>query len=190
MDNIAEQLKQLDEWELLRWYDSLLPDLYPILRGGVFHRTGIKNYHQIKRDGFIFPNTGKYQFTYESSKRSFAFHQGYISLFDFIQPTVQQCIITCHNWEGFFCDQKPVTVVFKLNSEKLADKMKPNSIGPPHKQSELYLPFVEAWYPDPIPFSFTDKFICSFHSTELKKKCFKEFGISRIAEFEAFLQSF
>ena len=192
MNQLQKELNELNDYERAQWEDSSLPLLYPHLNGNIFHRTSIKSYFGIIRDGYIKANRGQYDYTYEVSERSYCIYKGWIALFDFIQPTLKDCIATHHTWNRFFFDQKPATVVLQLNAEKLSDKLIPNTMGPKigSKDYRLYLPDVEAWHPEPIPIDFIAAMYCSYYDQNKQESVFKKFEKFESLEFEEYLRSF
>lgn len=154
----------LDQIDIDKWKDSAASRLYPILKGGLYHRTSVKNYFGIKQDGYIYPNTGQYDCTYPQSKVYYGYSKGFISLFDFANATLKECIIMHHAWNQFFFDQDPVTIVLKLNRDDLSYKLIPNSSAPRERPFyKGHIHYVEAWYPEPIKFSSIEEFCISFY---------------------------
>ena len=172
--------------EIEQWENSSASKLYPILKGGLYHRTSVTNYFSIKKDGYIYPNKGQFQFTYPQSEYYYGYSNGLICLFDFAVPTLKECIITFDSWEQFFFDQHPVTIVFKLNREDLSDKLIPNSAAPKNRPNyKGHIHYVESWYPEPISFSSIEGFcIPCYLEGELKVVFFEK---SIINEFEKVL---
>jgi hypothetical protein len=128
------------------------------LRVGVFHRTDVEGYRGIRKCGQIIPNDGTLSPSYPQSKGYYGYSKGYICLFDFESAREEDYRANHHMWAQFFYDGKPVTIVLKLNREKLAAKLIPNS-SRPKPGDACYKPaiaYVEAWYPDPIPLSSVD----------------------------------
>jgi len=192
MNKLQKELNKLDEYELSRWEDSSLPNLYPYLKGNIFHRTCIKSYFSIIRDGYINANKGQYKYTYDASGQSYSSYKEWIALFDFIRPTLKDCIMMYHMWSRFFFDQKPATVVLQLDAQKLSDKLIPNTRGPKigSKNYKLFLPHVEAWYPDPIPINFITAMYCSYYDQNKQESVFKKFDKFESLKFEEYLRSF
>jgi len=163
MNNI--NYEGLREDEIESWEASEISKIYPKLLGGLFHRTNIEGYRGIRKHGRILPNQGQFPFTYPQSKISLAFSKGYTSLFDFGSVRDRDCISNHHNWGGFFFDQKPITIILCLNRGALSKKLIASSSVP--KLGEpgyiFRIPYVEAWYPEPIPFGAIDGVIFTIH---------------------------
>lgn len=178
--------KGLEDYEIQSWRHSTISKIYPKLRGGLFHRTNISGYRGIKKSGNILPNRGLFPFSYPQSETYFAFSRGYISLFDFELASDRDCISIHHTWDHFFFDGKPITIVFRLNRDYLSQKLIPNSSGskwgePNHRS---YIPYVEAWYPEPIPFNVIDDFIIVVYRGLDTAPLFLEFTNNEISIFE------
>jgi len=150
----------LREDEIESWQHSGLSKIYPLLRGGLFHRTSIEGYRGIRRSGQISPNRGQFPFTYPQSQAYYCFSKRYVCLFDFRSISDQKCISIQHIWGQFFFDQKPFTIVFRLNRDSLSEKLIPSTAvkqtDPDYKPRIAY---IEAWYPEPIPFEAIDGFL-------------------------------
>jgi hypothetical protein len=95
--------------------------------------------------------------------------------------TEREHILEAETWSFFFWDDlKPVTIVIELNQQELQAKLVPNSVAQAKKMEEKspvdrdkawsYIPYVEAWYPEPIPVSAISSYILVFHPA-----CFQEF---------------
>lgn len=171
--------------EIESWEASAISKIYPLLKGSICHRTSIEGYRGIKDSGFIYPNTGQYPYTYPQSKVYFASSKGYVSLFDFTSVLDRDCISNHHTWGKFFFDQEPVTIVLRLNEEHLVDRI-PNNLAPKSGNAEYkgYIPYVEAWYPGPIPFGAINRLIISRWSGRDELPFFIEFSIEEIEDFE------
>ncbi len=176
----------LEEHEIQSWEVSTISKIYPLLKGGIFHRTSIEGYRGIKNSGKISPNVGQFRYTYPQSEFYFAFYRGYVSLFDFTSVRDRDCISIHHTWGGFFFDQKPITIVLRLSKEYLFDKLIPNDSAPKLGNPEYkgYLPYVEAWYPELIPFKAIEGLIISLSQGFNKSPIFQEFSTAEIDNFE------
>jgi len=102
-----------------------------------------------------------------------------------VKPTLKECVFQHHNWEPFFYDQKPVTIVLKINIEKTQDKIINYHTVPKSKDFYKfnYIPYVESWYPEPIPFDFIDSFRMSFFDEKKSVPHFEGFDKENINEF-------
>ena len=163
----------------------------PLLRKGVFHRTGIEGYKGIRQTGNILPNKGNFPFSYPQSEKYYGYSMGYICLFDFEAAREEDYRGNYHLWADFFYDHKPKTVILKLNRQKLADKLIPNSARP--KNGEVgYKPaiaYVEVWYPVAIPVSAIDSYIVTWLDSKTHKLVFQEYSKEQTKEFEKLIFS-
>lgn len=140
---------------------SGLDRLLPVLREGLYHLTSAEGYAGILCSGFIEPNDGRFPNTFERSVHSYSRSRGYTSLFDFETPTLEQCVSEEPKWAEFFTQRKPSIVLIKLDRQKLVPRLIPNErakqeVGYGHP---IWMPYVEVWYPDPIPFSWAKKLV-------------------------------
>lgn len=175
----------IKNYELESWKNSTVSKIYSFLKNGLFHRTSINGYRGIKRSGKILPNSGQFPYTYPQSKYYFGTSKSYVSLFDFSSAQYRELITIHHTWGGFFYDQKPVTIVLRLNKRLLSGKLIPNSIAKlDNPENKGYIPYVEAWYPEAIPFSAIIGLIISFEVEIDKPPFFQEFPVKEIDEFE------
>ncbi len=148
--------KDIEDYEQESWNNSTVSKIYPFLKD-----------------------------TYPQSKFYFASFKSYVSLFDFSAAQYKQLISIHHTWGGFFFDQKPITIVLRLSKEELLDKLIPNSaakLDNPEKKG--YIPYVEAWYPEPIPFNAILGLIISFDVGGDDLPFFQEFAMKDIDDFE------
>lgn len=150
MENCARSLR-----------DSGLNQLLPVLREGLCHLTDAAGYAGIRSSGYIEPNDGRFPNSFERSAHSYGRSRGFISLFDFETPTLDTCVSEEPKWTTFFVQRKPSLVLIRLDGQKLAAKLVPNErareevgLGRP-----VWMPHIEVWYPDPIPFSWTTELV-------------------------------
>jgi len=132
----------------------ILPDWFSIVRREVCHRCSVEGLRNILETGAIRPNDGSFPDTYPQSQDSYARANHYVSLFDFATQTEQECVQQMHYWYRFFFDQKPVTIVILLDRQSLAARLIPNKEAQEHtgeRDYPIFLPGVEAFYPEPIP---------------------------------------
>ncbi len=176
----------LEEHDIESWEVSIISKIYPLLKGGIFHRTNIEGYRGIKNSGKILPNVGQFPYTYPQSEFYFASSRGYVPLFDFTSVRDRDCISIHDTWGGFFFDQEPITIVLRLSKEYLVDKLIPNDSAPKLGNPEYkgYIPYVEAWYPEPIPFEAIGGLIISLSLGLNKSPIFHEFATTEIDNFE------
>jgi hypothetical protein len=179
-------LEGLEQREIESWQESEISKIYPLLRGGLFHRTSIEGYRGIRSSGQIFPNRGQFPFTYPKSKSFLAFSRGYVSLFDFGSVRGQDCISIYRTWRPFFFDQKPATIILRLNRDSLSQRLIPNSCAPKLGAPDYkgHIPYVEAWYPESIPFEAVDGFIVTIYRGPGNAPFFEEFTKAEVDQFE------
>jgi hypothetical protein len=175
----------LEEYEIRNFYDSFIIPLFPLLRQGIYHRTSIESYRGIRKDGYIIPNDGRFSFTYPQSEHSYAFANGFVSLFDFESVTIEHCILIQSTWMDFFVDFTPATILLKLDRRKLKEKLIPNEAAPKpgSKDYRVFIPYVEVWYPEPIPLSVIQNYIVVL-SRWPNELTFEVFDNDRVTEFK------
>ena len=175
----------LDEDDIKSWLRRPISKVYPHIRGGLFHRTSIVGYRGIREAGHISPNTGQFPFTYAKSEIFWGYARGYVSVFDFGPTTDQECVRRHVVWGPFFFDQQPVTIVLRLNREMLKDKLIPNSAAPQSgPDAWRYIPHVEAWYPEDIPFEAIEGLIFTKSRGHRRAPMFKELHKDAVNRFE------
>jgi hypothetical protein len=156
---------------------STVYPLMPRLRKGLFHRTHLNGFKGIRNCGRILPNDGSLPVSYPQSSIYYGFSRGYVCLFDFESAREKDYCANHQMWAHFFHDGKPITIILKLNRQKLAPKLIPNASRP--KPGNVgYKPaiaYVEAWYPEPIPLSYVDGALVTCLSPE-RDLVFKEFS--------------
>ncbi|MCK5058854.1 MAG: hypothetical protein KAT34_19560 [Candidatus Aminicenantes bacterium] len=145
----------VEESDVQSFQESGITDLFKVLCKGLYHCTSIENYYKIVEDGFLRPNEGQFNFTFPQSENSFGYSKGCISLFDF-ESTREEYAISQHmKWRGFFICWKPATILLNFCHQFCKDKLIPNSSRPrPGDKNKNYknaIPYVEVWYPEPIP---------------------------------------
>jgi hypothetical protein len=131
-----------------------LPGWFSIVKNDLCHRTGIEALNNIFDTRAILPNDGTFPDTYPQSKVSFARVHNLVSLFDFEKQTEDACLKQIHDWYRFFFDHKPVTIVILLDRQILTNKIITNESAVEITKGTfdpIFLPHVEAFYPQPIP---------------------------------------
>ncbi|MBI3799289.1 MAG: hypothetical protein HY268_20280 [Deltaproteobacteria bacterium] len=75
----------------------------------------------------------------------------------------------------FFVKDEPVTILIHLSREKLAPKLIPNEAVETEAdyRQRLRIPYVEVWYPEPIPLSAIQSFILVFPSKPVRYLIFR-----------------
>jgi hypothetical protein len=110
---------------------------------------------------------------------------GYICLFDFESAREEDYGSNYFlAWCGFFTKREP-TIVLRLNRQKLADKLIPNSKRPRLGKTGYKgsIPFIEVWYPEAIPVSAIDSYVVIQRKSERYLGA-QEFPKERIREFD------
>lgn len=179
-----------EDYEMQSFRESEVYPLMPLLREGVLHTTNIQGYQGIRQSGKILPNNGKFPLSYPQSEYYYGCSMGWICLFDFESAREEDYIKNHPIWADFFANHKPkrgpATIVLKLNRQKLADKLIPNSVRP--KPGEPgYKPaiaYVEAWYPEAIPTSAIDSYIITSRNSENRELEFQEFPKEDLGKLE------
>ena len=121
----------------------------------LFHVTSHFGYRGIKLNAAILPNSGKRDFSFGQSKRSYAKKNNYVSLFEFEDPSNKKIELIKDTWLNIMAKHQPAIVIV-LKRASLNDKIIPNaSLGdryaqPNFMKNNYYVPRVEAWYPEPI----------------------------------------
>lgn len=176
----------VEEHELESFRESSVFPIFPFLRTGLLHRTGIEGYKGIGQSGYIIPNQGQFPYSFPQSKFYYSHHKKYVCLFDFELATEEECIIVHDTWVQFFSDHKPVTIVLRLNRQKLGKDLIPNSAAPKLSEDgyKAYIPYVEAWYPKPIPVEAIDSYIIIMRSAQTHELIGHEFSKEEVKELE------
>jgi hypothetical protein len=106
--------------------------------------------------GAILANSGT-TFNFSQSKTSYAFKNGYISIFDFKNCSKKNVEIMANAWTRILYTHKK-TVLILLDYALLADKIISNKIlldqvnkNPSLIKDNYFIPHVEAWVPSVIP---------------------------------------
>jgi hypothetical protein len=181
----------LEEHEIESWEDHPISNIYPFLRGDLFHRTNFEGYRGIREAKQILPNTGQFPYTYPQSEFSYGANIGGVSLFDFTSASDRDCISIHLTWGGFFFDQKPATIVFRMDKEFLSQKLISNSDAPKlsDPQYKGYIPFIEAWYPEPIPFDAIVGIIISMDRGFGKLPIIEEYSMAEIKDVDLLIDN-
>jgi hypothetical protein len=179
-----------EEYAAQSFRESSVYSLFPELRKGILHRTSIGGYKGIGESGFIEPNKGQLPYSYPQSKFYYGPSMGYVCLFDFESADEKDCILIHHTWAQFFSDHKPATIVLRLNRKALAGDLIPNSAAPKlgSKEYRAKIPYIEVWYPRPIPVSAIDGYIVVVGGSRSEGVLFEEFPKEKIQEFDETLK--
>lgn len=133
---------------------DIVERLLTAIDDGPLHVTSPNGFRGIRRDGFVFPNHGQLVRTYPQSDGSFADRRGSVSLFDLNTPTREQIDAQWCKCGDIFLRQR---VVLVFDRSELAPDLIPNSVARivVPRERGIYVPYLEAWYPRPVPVSFT-----------------------------------
>ncbi len=162
--------------------ESWLSEYSTLLRSTIWHMTSIEGIIGIHQSGYIEPNLGNRKYTYSQSKNSYGKLKNYVCLFDFYSVDDDEFIYTFDKWKGFFSCHKPFTIALELNHKFLASDLIANYIAREEVgYKKVWIPYVEVWYPKPIPvFSIRKYFVIP---TAYQKKEFIELTESELIEF-------
>jgi hypothetical protein len=126
----------------------------PLLRGRVFHVTEEATFEDISRSGWIY-NHRQAQFTlaFGQSKNSYGRKRGWVSLFDLSNRTdaeIKEALIRYYFLRVFRTEHPCICLLFiaeRTWSSLIPWQRAREEVG----GGEMYIPFVEAWYPGDIP---------------------------------------
>jgi hypothetical protein len=139
--------------------------LLPLLRGRVFHVTEEETFEEICRREWISGKQIQLGFAPTRPEESYGYKRGWVSLYDLSDPTdreIKEALLrywllkTLRNKGTHVCliiaeSAWPVLISWKRASRE-------------GKGKELFIPFVEAWYPGDIPLQLiTDSFALTHH---------------------------
>lgn len=140
--------------------------ILPFLRGRVFHMTEEETFEEICRRGWI---TGQQQmqhaFAPRQSEQSYGYKRGWVSLYDLSDPTdaeIKESLIRYWLLKTLRSEGTHVVLIIAESAWPLLISWKRASQE--GKGKELFIPFVEAWYPGDIPLQLiTDSFALTHH---------------------------
>jgi len=116
---------------------------------GLWHRASYASVTHILASGFIYPNTGQFEFTTAKSAYSYGQSMGYISLFDFAAAGEEYAVYMFPTWQDFLYDREPANVLLGLDRAVLGSALVPCLPDP--DTNLLRINLVEAWSNAPIP---------------------------------------
>lgn len=130
--------------------------LFNILKDHIIHCTSIDAYKSICKDGFIKVNDDSFPYTWEQTKASCVYQLGGISLLDFGLPENEVFFVTdqknfSYAWESMLVAHSPMTVIIKINRDKILDRIMSGKQIRKKIQKCLLIPFVEVCSLEPIP---------------------------------------
>jgi hypothetical protein len=139
--------------------DDLASVLLPILRGTVFHVTSDSAFEQIEATGIVYANAeGEFPFTFPQSASGFGRRRGYVCLFDLREATDDQLR---HALDGYYFlnpfgrKQNPAFLIMSPASH--VDVIHWSATRGDY--GEMWIPYVEGWYPRNMPLSVIDKVV-------------------------------
>ncbi|MGH8546843.1 MAG: hypothetical protein ACREX3_25170 [Gammaproteobacteria bacterium] len=134
-------------------YSELEEVLFPLLRGRVFHVTDEVTFNDLIRNGWIHSNQqGQFAFALGQPGDSYGRKRGWVSLFDLhtaMDAPVKEAL-TGYYFLKLFRSETTRAVLFLAESvwgSLISWKHASQEVG----GKEVYIPFVEAWYPGDIP---------------------------------------
>lgn len=166
------------------------------LMKGIYYRLSIKHFQSVCKSGVIEAKK-EFQPHWPATPHSVSYNYTYIPLFDFESAGEKRSREMIDSWIFFFSDLKPVTIILKLDREALPEIISNPYVkktdGFPDPPYLLYIHWVEAWYPKPIPISaITGCYLSRPHKIatlysfqETKEIIAKEFGLNPISPPEA-----
>lgn len=133
--------------------DPFRDELIEIVRDGLWHSTTAEGFFGIVENGNILPSSAEREpFSYSVTTNSYALLKGYVAVFDFYAATDEQ--MKKHyrgKWSNFF-PLSGLTIALELDRDRLKDTLIPNNQAKEEVGYEkMWIPFVEAWHPVPIP---------------------------------------
>jgi hypothetical protein len=135
-------------------FSELHQSVLPLLRGRVFHLAEAAAVDSFRRRGFIEASRhGQFASALCSPQKSYGAKRGYICLFDFRrsgQTEVEEAFIRHYFLKPFHYGNAYAYLFLAPSAwaKLIPWKHASSEIG----TKELYIPFVEAWYPDRLPF--------------------------------------
>jgi hypothetical protein len=140
----------------------------PLLRGRVFHVTDAATVESIARSGRIYSNQQAHFTLAFGSTNSYGRIRGWVSLFDLSNTAdaeIKEALVCYYFLRVFHFERTHICLLF------IAENAWPSLI---HWQraredvsgKEMYIPFVEAWYPGDIPLDLiSDSLVVTIQST-------------------------
>lgn len=181
--------------QLQIYRDSDIYPLMPLLTQGVLHVTNVQGFKAIHESGTILPNKGDLPFSYPQSKTYYGPSRGWVCLFDFESAREGDYGRTHNLWNVFFVNRKPqrepATIVIKLNRQKLADKLIPNSARPKPGEAgyKPALAYIEVWYPEAISTSAFDSYILIWRNPVNHLLEYQQFSIEDVDKLDERISS-
>ena len=135
--------------------------LFKVLKGYILHCTSIAAYGSICEDGFIRANNNSFKYTWEQTKGSCVQQLGGISLLDFGLPENKVFFDPDQEnlkypWESILVAHSPLTIIVKINRNKILNKITAWEEIYAIKQKCLLIPYTEVCCFEPIPTDYFD----------------------------------
>lgn len=141
--------------------NELKGEILPLLKGTVFHVTSFRAYQRIFSDRMLKPNIGsQFQYTFPQSEKSYGVKRGYVCLFDLRNKTdevIKDALMKFYFLNPFHNQNKPIFLILSptLHLKLIDYTVAKREVG----YGEMYIPYVECWYPGSIPLEDIDKII-------------------------------
>lgn len=135
--------------------NELREKLLPVLKDKIFHVTSYSRFEKIEEAGFIKSNVnGELGYTYPQSENSYGRKKGYICLFDLRRKTEEEIQhgLDCFYFLGIRqLSNKQVHLILKdeYYAKLIYTEQAKAEIG----FTEMWIPYVECWYPEDLPLS-------------------------------------
>ncbi len=123
------------------------------LQSKLFHCTGLTQFQEIQRDGFIRPNTDNRAFSFPKTINSYGYSIKAVCLFDLKDQPVEVCRDGLFFRWSFRLFDSPVTIIMILDRLLLDGKLISNSAARGVSPYKDYIPYIEAWCKECIPIS-------------------------------------
>ena len=135
--------------------NELREKLLPVLKDEIFHVTSYSRFEKIEEARFIKSNVnGELGYTYPQSENSYGRKRGYICLFDLRRKTEEEIQhgLDCFYFLGIReLSNKQVHLILKdeYYAKLIYTEQAKAEIG----FKEMWIPYVECWYPEDLPLS-------------------------------------
>lgn len=141
-----------ESYEELEKNETYAP-LLPLLTSNTYHITSIYACRKIVRDGFIFPSGHPEAEPADYTEPHYAKHKRYVALFDGCGVDRKTFAAQFHKWASFL-SREPASVLIAIDRQKVAAKFKTYDDAKKEVVTRmLKIPYIEVWYPEPLPFS-------------------------------------
>jgi len=124
--------------------------------GKVWHMTWPDPAQAIFAAGYIEPSSPSRTFSMPQTQNSYALMRGYVAVFDFRSADLRLIKDEAMKWAQYFWGS-PYRVGLSIEVEKLPKDLIPWQVAQRNATSTMWIPYFEAWSPDPIPLSAIDR---------------------------------